>query len=74
MYVVNIILDGMNLDGPQGKQEIFRTKVDAHIWHRRMGHCKPRTLKQLPDKATKGVNFNRNIQSDDYEVCSTSNN
>ena len=36
MYVVNIILDDVKLDG---SAKIFRTKVDAHMWHRRMGNC-----------------------------------
>ena len=62
MYVVNIILDGVNLDEPQTQQEIFRTKVDADIWHRSMGHCNPRALQQLADKETTGVKFNRNIE------------
>ena len=44
MYVVNIMLDDVNLDGPQTQQEIFCTKVDAHMWHRRIGHCNPRAL------------------------------
>ena len=73
MCVVNIILDDVNLDGPQTQQEIFRTKVDAHMWHRRMGHCNPRALQQLADKETIGVKFVRNIEPGDREVGSTSN-
>ena len=73
MHVVNIILDSVNLDGPYTQQEIFRTKVDAHMWHLRMSHCNPRALQQLADKETAGVKFNRNIEPGDCEVCSTSN-
>ena len=32
--VVNIIIDDMSLD----TVDIYRTKVDAHMWHRRMDH------------------------------------
>ena len=32
MYVVNVIIDDVNLD----KVDIYRTKVDAHMWHRKM--------------------------------------
>ena len=52
MYVVSIILDDVNLDGAA---KIFRTKVDAHVWHRRMGHCNPRALQQLADNGNSGV-------------------
>ena len=38
MYVVNIIIDDVSLD----TVDIYRTKVDAHMWHRRMGHGNPR--------------------------------
>ena len=72
MCVVNVILDDVNLDGPQTQQEIFRTKLDAHMWHRRMGNCNRRALQQLADKDITGVKFNRNIESGDCEVCSTS--
>ena len=43
------------------------------MWHRRMGHCNPRALQQLADKETTGVKSNRNTESGDCEVCSTSN-
>ena len=43
MYVVNVILDGASLDE---SAQVFSTKSDAHLWHRRMGHCNPRALQQ----------------------------
>ena len=43
------------------------------MWHRRMSHCNPRALQQLGDKETTGVKSNRNIESGDCKVCSTSN-
>ena len=46
MYVVNIIIDDANLD----TVDTYRTKVGAHMWHRRLGHCNPRALQQLADK------------------------
>ena len=52
MYVVSIILDIVNLDG---SAKIFCTKVAAHMWHRRMGHCNPRALQQLADNGNSGV-------------------
>ncbi|CAB1119293.1 unnamed protein product [Ectocarpus sp. CCAP 1310/34] len=58
MYVVNVIIDDVNLDAA----EEYHTTVDADMWHRRRGHCHPRALQQLADKATTGVNFNRNIE------------
>lgn len=65
MYVVNVIIDDVNLDAA----EVCRTKVDADMWHRRMGHCHPRALQQLADKAATGVEFNRNIEPGDCGVC-----
>ena len=56
MYVVNIILDDVNLDG---SAKIFRTKVHVHMWHRRMGHCNPRPLQELAVKDNSDVTFNR---------------
>ena len=47
MYVVSNILDDVNLDG---SAKIFRTKVDANMWHRGMGHCNPRALQPLADE------------------------
>lgn len=58
------------LDGPEAKQQIFRTKIDAHLWHRRMCRCNARALKQLLDKVSSGVKFDRNIDSGDRDVCS----
>ena len=46
MYVVHIVPD---------VQEIAQ---NADAWHRRMGHCHPRALKQLAEKPTTGVRFN----------------
>ena len=40
MYAKSIIIDDMNL----GTVDIYRTKVDAHMWHRRMGHWNPQAL------------------------------
>lgn len=51
MYVVNVIIDDVNLDAV----DVYRTKVTAHLWHRRIGHCNPRALQQLADKASTGV-------------------
>lgn len=65
MYVVDIIIDDMDLD----VAEIYRTKIDAHMWHRRISHCNPRALQQLAGEDTTGVKFNRNIESRDYGVC-----
>ena len=70
MYVVNIILDGASLDG---SAQVFSTKLDAHLWHRRMGHCNPRALQQLADKDHSGINFNRNIESGECVVCAAGN-
>ena len=69
MCVVNIIVDDVSLD----TVDIYRTKVDAHTWHRRMGHCNPRALQQRAGKDQSGVTFNRNIDSGDCEVCSAGN-
>ena len=66
MYAVNIILDDVSVDNV----DIYPTKIDAHMWHWRMGHCNPRALQQLADKDQSGVKFNRNIDSRDCEVCS----
>ena len=63
MYVVNIIEVNLHI------VDIYRTKVDAQRWHRRMGHCNPRALQQLADKDQSGVRFNRNIDYGDCEVC-----
>lgn len=65
MYVINVIIDDHNLDAVG----VYRTKVDAHLWHRRMGHCNPRALQQLADKETTGIKFNRNIDSGECSVC-----
>ena len=46
--------------------------MDADAWHRRLGHCHPRALKQLAEKPTPGVKFNRNIEAGDCEVCAIS--
>ena len=70
MYVVNTILDDVNLDG---SAKIVRTKVDAQLWYRRMGHCNPCALQQLADRENSGVKFNRNIDSGDCEVCFAGN-
>ena len=70
MYVVNIIFDDVSLD----TVDIYRTMVDAYMWHRRMGYCNPRALHQLTDKDQSGVKFNRHINSGDCEVCSAGNN
>ena len=40
MYVVNINFNEVNLD----TIDIYRTKEDAHMWHRRMGHWNPQAL------------------------------
>ena len=65
MYVMNVIVDDPN---PHAV-DVYRTKVDAHLWHRRMGHCNPRALQQLADKDTTGIRFSHNIQLDDCSVC-----
>ena len=46
MFAVNTIIDDVNVD----TVDIFRTKVDARMWHRRMGHRNPQALHQLADK------------------------
>ena len=66
MYVVNIILDDVCLDNV----DIYSAKVDAHMWHWRMGHCNLRALQQLADKDQSSVIFNGNIDSRDCEVFS----
>ena len=65
MYVMEVIIDDLNMD----PGEVYRTKVDAHLWHRQMGHCNPRALQQLADKDSTGVCFPRNIESGDCSVC-----
>ncbi|CAB1100998.1 unnamed protein product [Ectocarpus sp. CCAP 1310/34] len=65
MYVMNVIVDDLNLDDV----DVYHTKVDAHLWHRRMGHCNPRALQQLADKGSTGKSFHRNIESGDCSVC-----
>ncbi|CAB1117976.1 unnamed protein product [Ectocarpus sp. CCAP 1310/34] len=50
-------------------EPVYRTKVDADMWHRRMSHCHPRALQQLAEKATTGVRYNRNIEPGDCGVC-----
>ena len=69
MYAKSIIIDDMNL----GTVDIYRTKVDAHMWHRRMGHCNPRALQQLVDEDQSGDGLNCNIDAGDCEVCSAGN-
>lgn len=65
MYVVKIFIDDVNL----GAVDVYRTKVDADLWHRRMGHCNSRALQQLANKETTGVKFDRNIEPGDCGVC-----
>ena len=67
MYIVHIVPDAQEIT-----LNIFHTTVDADAWHRRMGHCHPRALKQLAEKLTTGVKFNRNIEAGDCEVCAIS--
>ena len=67
MYIVHIVPDAQEIT-----QNIFHTTVDADAWHRRMGHCPLRALKQLAEKPTTGVKFNRNIEAGDCEVCALS--
>ena len=69
MYVVNTIIDDVDLD----TLDIYHTKVDDHMLNRRMGHRNPRALQQLADKDQSVVRFNRNIDSGDCEVCSAGN-
>ncbi len=70
MYSVNIVLDDMRMDGTA---MLLKTKVNAHMWHRRMGHCNPRALQQLASKEHSGVKFDQNIESGDCEVCAVGN-
>ncbi|CAB1110066.1 unnamed protein product [Ectocarpus sp. CCAP 1310/34] len=70
MYSVNIVLDDMRMDGTA---MLLKTKVNAHMWHRRMGHCNPRALQQLARKEHSGVKFDQNIESGDCEVCAVGN-
>ncbi|CAB1106814.1 unnamed protein product [Ectocarpus sp. CCAP 1310/34] len=63
--VMNVIVDDLNLDDV----DVYHTKVDAHLWHRRMGHCNPRALQQLADKGSTGISFHRNIESGDCSEC-----
>ena len=70
MYVVIIILQDVNLDG---SAQYFHAKVDAHRWHRRIGHCNSRALQQLADKDNSCVKFNGNIESGYCEVCFIAN-
>ncbi|CAB1121335.1 unnamed protein product [Ectocarpus sp. CCAP 1310/34] len=65
MYMMNVIVDDLNLHDV----DVYHTKVDAHLWHRRMGHCNPRALQQLADKGSTGISFHRNIESGDCSVC-----
>ncbi|CAB1113561.1 unnamed protein product [Ectocarpus sp. CCAP 1310/34] len=65
MYMINVIIDDLNMDDV----EVYRTKVDAHLWHRRMGHCNPRALQQLAEMDTTGVKLHHNIESGDCSVC-----
>ena len=66
-YVLHIVPDAQEM-----KQNVFRTTVGANEGHRRRGHCHPRALKQLAEKPTTGVKFNRNIEAGESEVCSVS--
>ncbi|CAB1110564.1 unnamed protein product [Ectocarpus sp. CCAP 1310/34] len=61
MYVMNVIVDDLNLDDVV----VYHTKVDAHLWHRRMGHCNPRALQQVADRGSTGMSFHRKIESGD---------
>ncbi|CAB1114048.1 unnamed protein product [Ectocarpus sp. CCAP 1310/34] len=65
MYVVNLILDDLNPDLPSAPL-VFRADTDAGVWHRRMGHCNARALKQLSDKEGTGIKFTTNIRPADY--------
>ena len=65
MYVIKVFIDDLNMDAGQ----VYHTKVDANLWHRRMGYCNPRALQQLADKDSAGVSFPRNIESGDCSVC-----
>ena len=71
MYVVSIILDDVNLDG---SAKIFRTKVDARMWHV-ASEDGPLQSARSPTagKDNSGVKFNRIIESGDCEVCSIAN-
>ena len=53
--------------------DVYRTKVDAHMWHRKMGYCNPCALQQRADKDNSGVKFNRDVVSGYCEVCSFAN-
>ncbi|CAB1115713.1 unnamed protein product [Ectocarpus sp. CCAP 1310/34] len=67
MCVVNLILDDLNLDLPTSPL-VFRADTDAGDWHRRMGHCNARALKQLSDREGTGIKFTNN-RPGDCEVC-----
>ena len=67
VYVLHIVPDTQEM-----QQNIFHTTVDADIWHRRMGHCHSRALKQLAEKPTTGVKFSHNVEAGEREVCAVS--
>lgn len=67
IYVVNIILDDVNIDLPSSPP-VFRADADAGIWHRRMRHCNAGALKQLSDKEGTSIKFTTNIRRPDDEV------
>ena len=67
MYVIHIVPHAQEM-----QQAVFPTTVDADIWHRRMGHCHPRALKQLVEKPTTGVKFSHNFEAGECEVCAVS--
>ena len=67
VYVFHIVPDTQEM-----QKNIFDTTVDSDIWHRKMGHCHPRALKQLAEKPTTGVKFSHNVEAGEREVCAVS--
>lgn len=61
----------MTVANNQGK--VFASVQDeSDIWHRRVGPCNIKNLKQLAEREGIGIKLSTNVQDLDYHVCSVS--
>ena len=68
MFVLPVII-------AKKKEKVLATVQDeSETWHRRLGHCNVRTLKQLAERQGSGIKLSANIQNLDCQVCAVSKN
>ena len=68
MFVLPVII-------AKEKEKVLATVQDeSETWHRRLGHCNVRTLKQLTERQGSGIKLSANIQNLDCQVCAVSKN